>query len=137
MQPRLLAVALSVLTLFVSADAQSGGKTVVANLDAANWTHGKNDPAGYEGVLLRTDAANGGMDLLVRFPAGHVIAPHFHESNERIFVAEGELTLRQDNGNAKISAGGFAFLPAREVQRAADVHDRRWTSRAARSICPG
>ena len=74
----------------------------MTNLDTANWTHDKGAAAGSEGVLLRTDATNGGIDLLVRYPAGHVIAPHYHESNERIIVVEGQLMLRQD---------------AREVQR--------------------
>jgi hypothetical protein len=39
-----------------------------------------------------------GMDLLVRFPAGHVIQPHFHDCNEYIIVVEGQLTLHQDVG---------------------------------------
>jgi hypothetical protein len=43
----------------------------------------------------------GGMDLLVRFPAGHVIPPHFHDSNEHIIVAEGQLRLRQDSGEVQ------------------------------------
>jgi quercetin dioxygenase-like cupin family protein len=67
--------------------------------------------------MLHANETTGGLDLLVRFPAGHVIAPHFHESNERIIVVEGQLTLRNDSGAAPIDAGGFAFLPAREVQR--------------------
>jgi quercetin dioxygenase-like cupin family protein len=57
------------------------------------------------------------MDLLVRFPAGHVIPPHFHDSNERIYVVEGELRLRREAGNTAIRPGGFAWLPAGEVQR--------------------
>ena len=93
------------------------GDAVVTNLDTANWTREKGEPAGSEGVLLHTDASTGGMDLLVRFPAGHVIAPHSHESNERIIVLEGQLTLRRENGDALIKTGGFAFLPAREIQR--------------------
>ena len=97
--------------------AQSGSKAIVINLSTANWTHEKGDPPESEGVVVQTDPATGGMDLLVRFPAGHVIAPHFHDSNERIFVAEGQLTLAQENGNAHIDAGGFAFLPAHEIQR--------------------
>src|SRR5580700_3674757 len=101
----------------VTMAGQSGSKAVITNLDTAHWTHDKGDPAGYEGVMLRADQANGGMDLLVRFPAGHVIAPHSHESNERIIVVEGQLTLRQDTGDIHIDTGGYAFLPAREVQR--------------------
>src|SRR5256885_9177874 len=52
---------------------------------------------------------------LVRFPAGHVIAPHFHDSNERIVVVEGQLS----SGDQSIETGGFAYLPAKEVQRLA------------------
>jgi quercetin dioxygenase-like cupin family protein len=96
---------------------QSPSKAVIVNLDTANWTHENGAPADSSGVMLRTDPATGAMDLLVRFPAGHVIAPHFHDSNERVFVAEGQLTLRQDSGDTAIDAGGFAFLPAHEVQR--------------------
>ncbi len=96
---------------------QTASKAIVINLDSANWTHEKGAADGSEGVLVHKDEATGGMDLLVRFPAGHVIPAHFHESNERIFVAEGQLTLRQDDGEKLIKAGGFAYLPAQEVQR--------------------
>jgi quercetin dioxygenase-like cupin family protein len=97
--------------------AQTGSKAIVINLNTANWTHEKGAEAGSEGVMVHSDPTTGGMDLLVRFPAGHVIPAHFHDSNERIFVAEGQLTLAQDAGNSSIDAGGFAFLPAHEVQR--------------------
>ncbi|HEY1341363.1 MAG TPA: cupin domain-containing protein [Bryobacteraceae bacterium] len=97
--------------------AQTGPGAVLANLDTAQWTHDKGDPPGSEGVMLRADPKTGGIELLVRFPGGHVIAPHRHESNERIIVLEGQLTLRQDSGDTALNPGGFAFLPAREVQR--------------------
>ena len=67
--------------------------------------------------MLHSDKASGGIDLLVRFPPGQVIAPHFHDSNERIFVAEGELKLHRDSSDAVLRPGGFAWLPAHEVQR--------------------
>src|SRR5277367_2038145 len=96
--------------------AIASGQAVVVNLDTAKWTHDKGAPAETEGVMVRADPTTGGMDLLVRFPAGHIIAPHFHDSNERIFVAEGQLTLHQDTGDKLLNAGGFAFLPAHEIQ---------------------
>jgi len=108
---------LLVLTSFAIAAGQPGSKAIVVNLDTAQWTREKGAANGSEGVMLRTDSATGGMDLLVRFPAGHVIPPHFHESNERIIVVEGQLTLHQDDGDAVGNAGGYAYLPAREVQR--------------------
>src|SRR5271155_4807909 len=99
------------------ASGQSASQAIVTNLETAEWTYDKGDPAGSGSVLLHSDPSTGGMELLVRFPAGHVIAPHWHESNERIIVLEGQLTLGQDQGHAILNTGGFAFLPAREVQR--------------------
>jgi len=90
---------------------------VITNLAGAPWTHEKNDPPGAESVFLREDPKTGGMDLLVRFPAGHVIAPHWHSVNERIVLVEGRLSLRRDDGEKFLDPGGSVFLPAREVQR--------------------
>lgn len=106
-----------ILLMLAPLAAQSGSDAIIVNLDTANWTHEKNDGPGSEGVMLRADKVTGGIDLLVRYPAGHVIAAHSHDSNERIYVAEGQLTLQRDSGDAAINAGGFAFLPAHEVQR--------------------
>jgi quercetin dioxygenase-like cupin family protein len=108
---------LVILACIWTAAGQSPSKAIVVSLDTANWRHEKGAADDSEGVMLRTDPASGGMDLLVRFPAGHVIPPHFHDSNEHIIVVEGQLTLRQDTGDTLLNAGGFAFLPAHEVQR--------------------
>jgi quercetin dioxygenase-like cupin family protein len=99
------------------AASQATSKAIMTNLSTANWTHEKGAVAGSESVVLHADPKTGGMDLLVRYPAGHVIAPHFHDSNERIVLVEGQLTLRRETGDVAIDAGGFAYLPAREVQR--------------------
>ena len=119
--------ALLFLGILAIAAAQSASKAVVVNLDTANWTQEKGAPADSGGVVLHTDQTTGGMDLLVRFPAGHVIAPHFHDSNERVIVAEGQLTLHQDGGDKLINAGGFAYLPAHEVQRLSCTSQTRCT----------
>jgi quercetin dioxygenase-like cupin family protein len=108
---------LLIVGIVAIAAGQTNTKAVAVNLDTANWTHEKGAPDGSEGAMVHADPATGGIDLLVRFPAGHVIAPHFHDSNERIFVAEGQLTLRQATGDTLLNAGGFAFLPAHEIQR--------------------
>jgi quercetin dioxygenase-like cupin family protein len=100
---------------------------ILANLDTAKWEHDKNDPPGSESVLLRADPKTHGLELLVRFPAGHVIAPHTHDSNERIMVLEGQLTLRQDSGATTINTGGYAYLPAGEVQRLSCTSSTRCT----------
>jgi quercetin dioxygenase-like cupin family protein len=119
--------ALVFLSVLAMAAAQSASQAVIVNLDTANWTHENGAPADTGGVTLHTDSKTGGMDLLVRFPAGHVIAPHFHDSNERVIVVEGQLTLRRESGDTQIDTGGFAFLPAHEVQRLSCTSKTRCT----------
>jgi quercetin dioxygenase-like cupin family protein len=104
---------MKILMMMAAAVIASGQTASVTNLDTAKWTHDKES----DSVLLHTDAATGGMELLVRFPGGHVIAPHWHESNERIIVLEGQMTLKQDQGDMVLNPGGYAYLPAKEVQR--------------------
>ena len=86
---------------------------VIANLATSKWVHDQGDPAGSTNVMLREDAKTGGMELLVRYPAGHTFRPHWHSANERIILLEGRLSL----GEKFLDPGGYAFLPAKEVQR--------------------
>ena len=106
---------------------QSGtGTAVIANLADAKWTRQARDPAGIESVVLRDDPK--GLELLARYPAGHVFAPHWHNANERILLIEGRLSLRHgDQAEAFLDPGGFAYLPAREMQRLACVSETRCT----------
>ena len=97
--------------------------SILTNLATAKWTHDKGDPPGSESVMLRIDEKSGGMELLVRYPAGHVFKPHFHESNERIIVLEGQLTVN----DTALDAGGFAMLPAKEAQRLSCTSKTRCT----------
>ena len=98
-----------VLGIMGIAPGQSASRALLTNLDTAKWTQEK---GGVESAMLRKDPASGGMEMLVRFPAGHVIPAHSHDSNERLIVLEGQLTARQDAGDTVLNSGGFAFLPA-------------------------
>jgi quercetin dioxygenase-like cupin family protein len=106
---------------------QPASNTILTNLDTARWSHDKGDPPGMESVFLREDARTGGIELLVRFPAGHVIAPHWHDANERMIVLEGRMMLRQESGETSLKPGAFAFLPAHDVQRLSCAPDARCT----------
>ena len=108
-------ILLVVGTVAIAAGQTAG--TILTNLDTAKWTHDKGDPAGLDSAFLHEDRQTGGMEMLVRFPPGHVIKPHFHDSNERIIVLEGQLTVKQESGETALNSGGFAYLPAHEVQR--------------------
>jgi hypothetical protein len=47
---------------------------------------------------------------LYDFRAAYFIASHFCDSNERVIVVEGQLTLRRESGAAAIDIGGLAFF---------------------------
>jgi hypothetical protein len=100
------------------AASQSATNAIVTNLSTANWTHEKGAEACSEGVMLHAVQKQVAGNCLYDFRAAYVIAPHFYDSNERVIVVEGQLSLRWESGAAAaIDFGGFAFLPAREVQR--------------------
>lgn len=103
--------------LGMSLAAQTNWTGVVVDPATAQWRREARDPAGSESVVIREDAKTGALDLLVRYPAGHVFAPHWHSANERIVMVEGRLVLRGEAGEKAVEAGGFAFLPAKDVQR--------------------
>ena len=114
--------------IFLLAAVAALAQSVTINLASAKWTHDKGDPAGVENVLLREDSQTGGMELLVRFPAGHVIAPHWHSANERLIVAEGKASVRVGAGaETQLDPGGYAFLPAKEVQHVSCISQTRCT----------
>jgi quercetin dioxygenase-like cupin family protein len=95
---------------------QTKSDVVHVNPADAKWEHEARDPAGAESVTLREDSKSGGLELLVRYPAGHVFKPHWHESNERIVMLEGRLSMRRGDTEKFLEPGGYAFLPARELQ---------------------
>ena len=62
----------------------------------------------------------------MRYPAGHSFAAHWHSVNERIVLLEGRLSLRQGQGaESFLEPGGYAFLPAKEVQHTRCVSTTR------------
>ena len=104
--------------------SQGGSGAVIAHLATAKWVHDAGDPPGSENVMLREDPKTGGMELLVRYPAGHTFNPHWHSANERLILLEGKLSL---GGGKFLEPGGYAYLPAKEVQRLSCVSTTRCT----------
>ena len=88
--------------------ALAGGQTIVNRGD---------QPQGSDSVVLREDARTGGLELVATYPGGHVFPPHSHASNERIVLLEGRLSLSSGDTEKFLDAGGYAFLPAGEIQR--------------------
>jgi quercetin dioxygenase-like cupin family protein len=86
---------------------------VVPNLADAKWSHDPKDNS--DSVFLFQDPKTGAMDLLVRYPAGKKLGPHWHSVNERLVLLEGKLSVRAgDAPETVVSAGGVVLSPARE-----------------------
>ena len=117
-------VSLSVIVVAALA-AQTVGSPILVEPATAAWEHERFDPPGAESVVLRDDAQTGGTEMLVRYPAGHKFAPHWHSANERMVVVEGTMQV-EVNGVAKtLGPGSYAFMPARQLQKETCVSQSR------------
>ena len=119
-------ILLAIPTIFLFSQPASNSR-VLANLATAKWLHESGDPPGAESVTLREDSKTGAMELLVRYPAGHVFRPHWHTANERMILLEGRMSMRYGDKDEFLEPGGYAYLPAKEVQRLACVSRTRCT----------
>ena len=103
--------------------AQSPGtkEIMVANPGEMKWQHDADDPPGSESIVLRGDPSSDGFELFARYPAGHVFPPHWHSANERIVLIAGKMSIQTGSATKFLEPGGFAYLPAKEVQKMACV----------------
>jgi quercetin dioxygenase-like cupin family protein len=93
----------------------SANQPVISNQKDAAWAPESGTP-GADGALLREDPQTGGLELFVHYPAGHVFAPHWHSANERIILIEGAMSIQVGDLRKELQPGGYAFLPAKQVQ---------------------
>jgi hypothetical protein len=80
-------------------------------------------------VLAGDPAKTGPVTLRLKMPAGYVIAPHWHPTDERVTVISGNLGLGMgdtlDKKNSKVlKAGGWGVAPA-------NMHHFAWTKSGA------
>jgi hypothetical protein len=125
-------IALSILTVAQTAPAPSSqgpgpstGRGVVTNQSEASWKHSVNEKAGVESVALHEDPLTGALEVFGRYPAGYVFPPHWHQANERLVLIEGRMEIEQGGKQKVLEAGGFAFLPSREIQKMSCVSKTR------------
>jgi quercetin dioxygenase-like cupin family protein len=87
-------------------------------------------PPGAEIVVLTGDPAGKGLvTLRLKLPAGYVIAPHSHPTDELVTVISGSLALgmgdKVDHKASKtLTAGGYGVAPA-------NMHHFAWTKSGA------
>jgi len=103
------------------AQSPSGKEILIANPGEMKWQHDADDPPGSESIVLRGDPSSDGFELFARYPAGHVFPPHWHSANERIVLISGKMSIKAGSTTKSLEAGGFAYLPAKQVQNMACV----------------
>jgi quercetin dioxygenase-like cupin family protein len=89
------------------------GDVLLVNSGTAKW---QAESGGSESMVLREDAQTGALELFARYPPGHVFPPHWHSVNERIVLLEGQLSISVGGSRTTLDPGGFAYLPAKQVQ---------------------
>jgi quercetin dioxygenase-like cupin family protein len=91
----------------------------VSSSAAVKWGPGPGFlPAGARLAVLQGDPGKSGIyTIRLRFPAGYVVPPHFHPTDEHVTVLSGTLVLGMgDSVNVRqahrVTAGGFITAPA-------------------------
>ena len=99
---------------------------VMLDPDSLKW--GDAPPAleqGAQMAVLSGDPGKAGWFVLrMKVPAGFKVAPHWHPTDERVTVIQGDFSLHMGAGPSAhdhtFAAGGYAVLPAR-MQHAAST----------------
>lgn len=75
--------------------------------------------AGAEWKLFQTDPRTGGVQALVKFPAGAVEPPHHHTHGHWIYVQDGAKTVENLTRGKRfvLSHGMYLYTPAPDVHR--------------------
>lgn len=74
-------------------------------------------PGAQMAILSGDPASTGPVTLRLKLPAGYVIAPHWHPTDEHVTVLDGSLSLGMGDkadmsATTTLSTGGYAIAPA-------------------------
>ena len=101
---------------------ENGDKPVAVAAASAGLNWGQCPPGLPEGCqisVLHGDPAKPNSDILLKVPAGSVIAPHWHSSAERMMLVSGQLAVKyQGAAEANLLPGTYAYGPAQLPHRA-------------------
>lgn len=131
MTPRLQLVVLSIVALTATPLLLAADPPGPMQPEEIKW--GPPPPvlaAGAQFAVLAGDpAASGPVTVRLKLPAGYVIAPHWHPTDERVTVISGQLGLGMgdtlDKKKSKVlKQGGYAVAPA-------NMHHFAWTKSGA------
>lgn len=116
----LLPCSVTLALLLIQAGSSEKSERLLANPGTVKWEKAEN---GSESATLRENPE--GVELLARYPAGHVFPPHWHSANERVVLIEGRISMEKDGRQEYLEPGGYAYMPAKQVQRMRCVSETR------------
>lgn len=129
--PRLHVLALGLVALSATAMLMAADSSGPMQPEEIKWGPAPPDlPAGAQIAVLAGDPSQSGpVTLRLKMPAGYVIAPHWHPTDERVTVISGLLGLGMgdtlDKKTSKVlKPGGYAVAPAK-------MHHFAWTKAGA------
>ncbi len=106
------------LGVLLSLAACAGGRAMTG-VEAASqaWESAPGMAAGMESHLQYGDPAVGPYQVLIRFPAGTTVQPHYHKADEYALVLSGRVLIGEgytvDESKAvEIGPGGHVLIPA-------------------------
>jgi quercetin dioxygenase-like cupin family protein len=68
------------------------------------------------------------MDLLVRYPAGRKLNPHWHNVTERMVLLEGKMAVKLGDAEAtEVKPGGVMIVPPKQSHQLSCVSETRCT----------
>ena len=107
------------LGLIVASPARGQTSHVAAPAPAVNWGPAPPFlPAGARFAVLQGDPGQPGIyTIRLEFPAGYVIRPHFHPTDEHVTVLSGSFVVGMGDSvdtqhGQRLGAGGFITAPA-------------------------
>lgn len=89
-------------------------------LDQVAWRSTETLPKGFLIGMLREDPGTKARAVLVKFPKGGRLPPHWHTAAEQVVVIQGTLRVTGADGTkVTLKRGGYAYTPGKTVHATA------------------
>lgn len=88
------------LALLLLSSCATGGQVTAVSKERVDWKPAANLPAGMMTALEWGDLEKGPYQVLIKFPAGVTVQPHYHKYDEFATIASGTIVFGQGEVHA-------------------------------------
>jgi quercetin dioxygenase-like cupin family protein len=125
------------LALVLLSSCAGGGQVTAISKQHVDWKQAPGLNAGMMTALEWGDTEKGPYQVLVKFPAGLTVQPHYHKYDEFATVASGSVIFGQgevldESRGVEVSGGGYITIPANTAHWARCVKEATIVR-----FCPG